>query len=183
MEENCTLWHCILELNQAFFPKYVCRGCSLHVFAEFLLGGRQLRCSEIYQRPYKSVWWRWTTHSVHRLISKSFQILSLWGWIWKFDCLFPSIHMVASMCISPYTLPSSLTLAFFHHNIFIILWSKQNNTTMNASANAAPPIVPTYNMLDLKHIEDNEIALELYEIVEAVQAHILVPNQDTVRLL
>jgi hypothetical protein len=54
---------------------------------------------------------------------------------------------------------------------------------MNASANAAPPIVPTYNMLDLKHIEDNEIALELYEIVEAVQAHILVPNQDTVRLL
>jgi hypothetical protein len=53
---------------------------------------------------------------------------------------------------------------------------------MIAPANVAPPSVPIYNLLDLKQQADDQIALELYQIVEAVQAHIPVPKQDTVSL-
>jgi len=51
---------------------------------------------------------------------------------------------------------------------------------MIAPANVAPPPIPAYNLPDLKRVEDNQTALELYQIVEAVQAHIPVPKQDTV---
>jgi hypothetical protein len=43
---------------------------------------------------------------------------------------------------------------------------------MITPANDAPPPIPAYNLLDLK-----------YQIVEAVQAHIPVPKQDTVSFL
>jgi hypothetical protein len=54
---------------------------------------------------------------------------------------------------------------------------------MIAPANASSPPVPAYNLPDLKHAKDNQTALELYQIVEAVQAHILVLKQDTVSFL
>ncbi len=50
-----------------------------------------------------------------------------------------SYQHVASTCISPYTLPSSLTLAF-SVIFFFHLRSKQNKTMMTAPANAAPPV-------------------------------------------
>ncbi len=51
---------------------------------------------------------------------------------------------------------------------------------MIAPANVAPPPIPAYNLPDLKRVKDNQTTLELYQIVEAVQAHIPVPKQDTV---
>ena len=54
---------------------------------------------------------------------------------------------------------------------------------MIAPASAAPPPAPICNLPDLKRVEDNQTALELYQIVEAVQAHILVLKQDTVSFL
>ncbi len=54
---------------------------------------------------------------------------------------------------------------------------------MIAPANVAPPPAPIYNLPDLKRVEDDQTALEIYQIVEAVKAHIPVPKQDTVSLL
>jgi hypothetical protein len=54
--------------------------------------------------------------------------------------------------------------------------------TMIAPANTNPSPTPTYNLPDLKRVEDNRIALELYQIVESVQARIPVPKQDSVSL-
>jgi hypothetical protein len=50
---------------------------------------------------------------------------------------------------------------------------------MIALANVAPPPVPICNLPDL----NDKTALELYQIVEAVQAHIPGPKKDTVSLL
>ncbi len=54
---------------------------------------------------------------------------------------------------------------------------------MITPANVAPLPVPIYNLLDLKQHVDDQTAFKLHQIVEAVQAHILVPKQDTVSLL
>ncbi len=54
---------------------------------------------------------------------------------------------------------------------------------MIALANVAPPPVPLCNLPDLKLHPDDKNALELYQIVEAVQAHIPVPKQDMVSLV
>ncbi len=54
---------------------------------------------------------------------------------------------------------------------------------MIAPANVAPPPVAIYNLPDLKRHVDDQIAFELYQIVESVEAHIPVPKQDTVSLL
>ena len=54
---------------------------------------------------------------------------------------------------------------------------------MIAPANTNLSPAATYNLPDLKWVEDNLIALELYQIVESVQAHIPVPKQELVSLL
>jgi hypothetical protein len=50
-------------------------------------------------------------------------------------------------------------------------------------ANAAPSIVTTYSLLDLKCVQDDQTALELYRIVESVQAQSPGPKQDAVSLM
>lgn len=54
---------------------------------------------------------------------------------------------------------------------------------MISPANAALSIVTTYSLLDLKCVQDDQTALELYQIEESVQAQIPVPKQDAVSLL
>ena len=51
---------------------------------------------------------------------------------------------------------------------------------MMAPANALDPVVPLYNLLDLKKVEDNNVAFALYEVVQVVKAHIPVPKQTSV---
>ncbi len=81
--------------------------------------------------------------------------------------------------------PTLLSHLSIFLSYFLSLTGEQNliNATMIAPANVAPPPVAIYNLPDLKQQADDQIALELYQIVEAVQAHIPVPKQDSVSLL
>jgi hypothetical protein len=83
------------------------------------------------------------------------------------------------------TLPSSSHLLIFLSYFLSPGCNRKRiiSTTMIASVNVAPPPVPIYNLPDLKRHIDDQTAFELYQIVEAAQAHIPVPKQDTVSLL
>jgi hypothetical protein len=84
---------------------------------------------------------------------------------------------------TPFSPP--LILTFFCHILLSPGWDRKKiiNNTMVTPANVVPPPVPAYNLPDLKHVEDNQTSLELYQKGEAVQAHIPVLKQDTVSLL
>jgi hypothetical protein len=52
--------------------------------------------------------------------------------------------------------------------------------TMMAPTNSNSHVPPIYNLPYLKKIENDEIALTIYEIIPGTKAHIPVPQQETV---
>jgi hypothetical protein len=85
-------------------------------------------------------------------MSSNFQIHSLRAWIWEFGCPHVDLH---NPLRTPFPLP--LIMAFFCHFLSPVI-EKFINATMITPANVAPPPVHPYNLLDLKHVKDDQTA-------------------------